>query len=75
MAFTNFFSSLNPFSTTYRKRRPFSTTYRKRQQKHNRRTRRRLMRGGWGEPIPILNKKFNVMKGGWGGVIPLINNV
>ena len=41
MGFTNFFSSLNPFSTTCRK---IQRT--KRQKKHNRRTRRHLMRGG-----------------------------
>lgn len=41
MRFTNFFSSLNPFSTTRRKRpRP------RKQKKHNRRSRRRIMKGG-----------------------------
>lgn len=41
MGFTKFFSSLHPFSTTRRKR-PRT----RRQKKHNRRSRRRIMKGG-----------------------------
>ena len=69
MGFTKFFSSLNPFSTTRRKR-PRT----RRQKRHNTRTRRRIMKGGWGEPIILSNKK-NIIKGGWGGALPPINNI
>jgi hypothetical protein len=41
MGFTKFFSSLHPFSTTRRKR-PRTRI----QKKHNRRSRRRIMKGG-----------------------------
>lgn len=58
---------LSPFSTTRRRKR------KSRRQKKYRRTRRHL-RGGWGEPI-VLSDKKNIMKGGWGGALPPLNSI
>ena len=67
MGFTKFFNSLNPFSTTRRKK------HRTRRQRKHKRTRRNIMRGGWGELVSSSDKY--VMKGGWGGALPAVNNL
>ena len=58
---------------TLSKKRKTRRTKTRRNKKKN--SRRRFMRGGWGEPaISSMNGgivKKGIMKGGWGGAVPV----
>ena len=62
--FDSFFSQFTT-SKKYKKRKNKTRRIKKRY------SRRKSMRGGWGEPLPSSKTLKNVfMKGGWGGAVP-----